>query len=39
MRLTLQGHDERYLIETLALLFFPAAGFSDALQHLQQLGI
>ena len=31
MRLTLQGHDERYLIETLALLFFPAAGFSDAL--------
>ena len=32
MKLTLQGHDERYLIETLALLFFPAAGFSAQLE-------
>ncbi|MBQ3076967.1 MAG: coproporphyrinogen dehydrogenase HemZ [Clostridia bacterium] len=30
MRLELRGHGERYLCETLALLFFPAAGFSDA---------
>ena len=30
MRLTLEGHDERYLMETLALLFFPAAGFSES---------
>ena len=29
MRLTLEGHDKRYLVETLALLFFPAAGFSE----------
>lgn len=31
MKLTFEGHDERYLIETLSLLFFPAAGFSEEL--------
>jgi oxygen-independent coproporphyrinogen-3 oxidase len=31
MKLTFDGHGERYLIETLSLLFFPAAGFSDEL--------
>ncbi|NLT57799.1 MAG: coproporphyrinogen dehydrogenase HemZ [Clostridiales bacterium] len=28
MKIELCGHDKRYLVETLALLFFPAAGFS-----------
>ncbi|HWQ52003.1 MAG TPA: coproporphyrinogen dehydrogenase HemZ [Terriglobales bacterium] len=32
MKLTFEGHDERYLIETLSLLFFPAAGFSDEVE-------
>ncbi len=31
MKLTFDGHDEHYLIETLSLLFFPAAGFSNDL--------
>ncbi len=41
MKLILQGHEERYLTETLALLFFPAAGFSaerdDGLQAVSRL--